>query len=163
MAWNSLMLRTPSLSRSNNWAMNGFWIITFRRLGQCQNVTHLKQALQFLKFIFQDAKLLLSKYVMFNSPKVRQITYKINPDNVFNPIIPLLGWTSLHMRFLVLRSSLVQGLSQDVDVEASHDLFVVTSSLQRPVQCVLSGTFYLSEGGRREDMGETACDTPVTS
>ena len=160
MAWNSLMLRTPSLSRSNNWAINGFWIITFRRLGQCQNVTHLKQALQFLKFIFQDAKLLLAKYnVMLNSPKVRQITCQINPDNVFDPIIPSFGRSSLDMRFFILWSSLVQGLSQDINVKPSHYLFVIFSS---PVSVCVVWDF-LPVRGREEGGHETACDTPVTS
>ena len=109
-------------------------------------VTHLKQALKLLKFIFQDAKLLLAKYyIILNSPKVQQISDQINPDNVFNAIIPLLGWTSLHMRLLILWSALVEGLPQDVDVKASHDLFVVTSSLQSPV-CVVWD--FLPVGGR---------------
>ena len=135
------------------------WIRTSRRLGQCQNVTHLKQALQFLKFIFQDAKLLLSKYVMFNSPKVRQITYKINPDNVFDPIIPSFGRSSLDMRLFILWSALVQGLSQDINVKPSHYLFVIFSS---PVSVCVVWDF-LPVRGREEGGHETACDTPVTS
>ena len=114
---------------------------------QCQTVsvkvslTHLKQALQLLKFIFQDAKLLLSKSVMLNSPKVGQISYQINPHNILDPIIPPLGWPSLDMRFLVLRSALVQGLPQDVNVKPSHIICcVVVQSPQSPdtsSQCVV--------------------------
>ena len=156
MAWNSLMLRTPSLSRSNNCSVQ--WMVKSPR-HQCQSVTHLKQALQLLKFIFQDAKLLLSKYVMFNSPKVRQITYKINPDNVFDPIIPSFGRSSLDMRLFILWSALVQGLSQDINVKPSHYLFVIFSS---PVSVCVVWDF-LPVRGREEGGHETACDTPVTS
>ena len=115
-------------------------------------MTHLKQALQLLKFIFQDAKLLLSKYVMLTSPKVRQISYQINPDNVLDPIIPSLGRPSFDMRFLILRSTLMEGLPQDVDVKTSHYLFVILSSLQSPV-CVVWD--FLPVGGREEGGGRT--------
>ena len=92
------------------------------------------------------------------NPKVFRKSYEINPDNVLYPrLLALLGDGSLDVGLLVLGPALVEGLAQDVQLEASHVGVRVIVMVCKASG--LSGPFYLSEGG--EDILQPS-DTPRT-